>query len=108
MQAKLILDVELIELGISAVPSELIPKGLWIVYEGNSSDSASNEACKISQARNMGLLPNLRDQVVLLLVLWEDENDKNIMINVEKLKNELQNEGIVSCWVKICDDKYEE
>ncbi|CAG8564510.1 6857_t:CDS:2 [Dentiscutata heterogama] len=212
MQAKLILEAELIELGISAglqdrviqsfggvmymdfekefmernggigryirVPSELIPKGFWIAYEGNPSDSGkihndvrkrfeegdkkladamiqfasfaeqtyyllhdssiqqATKRVKLAKLMNMNF--NLRQEIYgnrtlgknnlkmielarkfgfaakftgsggAIVGLWEDENDKNMMINVEKLKNELQKEGFVFCWVKICDDKYEE
>ncbi|CAG8559581.1 7210_t:CDS:2 [Dentiscutata erythropus] len=210
MQAKLILDVELIELGISAglqdrviqsfggvmymdfekefmernggigryirVPSELIPKGFWIAYEGNPSDSGKihndvrkrfeegdkkiadamiqvasfaeqayyllldasmqkatkrvklaklmnmnfnlrleiygnrtlgkNNLNMIELARKFGFAAKFTGSGGSIVGLWEDENDKDMMTNVEKLKNELQKEGFVFCWVKICDDKY--
>ncbi|CAG8803691.1 31323_t:CDS:2 [Gigaspora margarita] len=211
MQAKLILDVELIELGINAglqdrviqsfggvmymdfkkefmeknggigkyirVPSELIPRGLWIAYEGNPSDSSkihndvrkrfeagdkkiadamiqfasfaeqtyhflldssiqqATKRVKLAKLMNMNF--NLRQEIYgnktigknnlkmielarkfgfsakftgsggAIVGLWEDDSDKDMILNVEKLKNELQKEGFVFCWVKICDDKYE-
>ncbi|CAG8477620.1 5109_t:CDS:2 [Cetraspora pellucida] len=209
MQVKLILDVELIELGINAglqdrviqsfggimymdfekefmernggigryirVPSELIPKGLWIAYEGNpnkihsdvrkryeagdekvvdamikfasyaeqtyhllldSSTSQTTKRVKLAKLMNMNF--NLRQEIFgnkilgknnlkmielarkfgfaakftgsggTIVGLWEAENDKDVMLNIEKLKNELQKEGFVFCWVEICDDKYDE
>ncbi|CAG8752296.1 5176_t:CDS:2, partial [Racocetra fulgida] len=197
MQAKLILDVELIELGINAglqdrviqsfggvmymdfekefmerndgigkyirIPSELIPKGLWIAYEGNPSDSGKihsdvrkryeavdekvvdamikfasyaeqtyhllldssttqmTKRVKLAKLMNMNF--NLRQEIYgsktlgknnlkmielarkfgfaakftgsggTIVGLWEDESDKYVMLNIEKLKNELQKEG---------------
>ncbi|CAG8715893.1 7517_t:CDS:2, partial [Cetraspora pellucida] len=209
MQVKLILDVELIELGINAglqdrviqsfggimymdfekefmernngigryirVPSELIPKGLWIAYEGNPSkihsdvrkryeagdekvvdamikfasyaeqtyhlllDSSTSQTTKrVKLAKLMNMNFNLRQEIFgnkilgknnlkmielarkfgfaakftgsggTIVGLWEDENNKDMMLNIEKLKNELQKEGFVFCWVKICDYKYDE
>lgn len=62
----------------------------------------------IELARKFGFAAKFTGSGGTIVGLWEDESDKDVMLNIEKLKNELQKEGIVFCWVKICDDKYEE
>ncbi|CAG8711930.1 9944_t:CDS:1, partial [Scutellospora calospora] len=67
-----------------------------------------NNLKMIELARRFGFAAKFTGSGGAIVGLWEDVNNKNMMLNIEKLKEELQKEGFVFCWIKICDEKYDE